>query len=213
MVDLGKRWEAKNEPSLSTKVREAVRSPGALKPRLEYAIRMIEIQIQKLDQTSNRFNERDKSIFNRVVNAYEKHDVTRARVFANELLEVRKMEQMILHARLALEQIVLRLKTVTELGDVAVTLSPVIGVIQNIKRAMISISPQADRELTEIGDLLSGIVWDAGSITGSTINFDVINEDSRQILIEAATIAEQRMKTKFPELPTIEEKIGAPIRP
>jgi len=210
---LSKRWEAKNETPLSTKLKESVRPPGALKPRLESAVRRIEIQVQKMDQTSNRFSERDRSIFNRVVDAYEKHDMMRAHVFANELAEIRKMEQMILHAKLALEQIVLRLKTVTELGDVAVALAPVIGVVQNIKRAMSTVSPEAEKELTDIGELLSGIVWDAGSITGSSINFDTVNEDSQKILSEAATVAEQRMKTKFPELPTIDEKVGEAIRP
>lgn len=213
MSGLSKRWEAKNETPLSTKLKESVRPPGALKPRLESAVRRIEIQVQKMDQTSNRFSERDRSIFNRVVDAYEKHDMMRAHVFANELAEIRKMEQMILHAKLALEQIVLRLKTVTELGDVAVALAPVIGVVQNIKRAMSTVSPEAEKELTDIGELLSGIVWDAGSITGSSINFDTVNEDSQKILSEAATVAEQRMKTKFPELPTIDEKVGEAIRP
>ena len=123
------------------------------------------------------------------------------------------MEQMILNAKLALEQIVLRLKTVTELGDVAVTLAPVIGVVQNIKRGMAAISPEAEKELTSISDLLSGIVWDAGSIAGTTINFDTVNEDSQKILVEASAVAEQRMKTKFPELPAIDEKLGEKLKP
>jgi len=213
MASLSKRWEAKNEQPLSAKIKESVRPQGALKPRLENAIHKIDIQVQKLDQTSNRFNDRDRSIFNRVVDAYEKHDMMRAHVFANELAEIRKMEQMIFHAKLALEQIVLRLKTVTELGDVAVALAPVIGVVQNIKRGMAAVSPEAEKELTDIGDLLSGIVWDAGSITGSSINFDTVNEDSQKILSEAAAIAEQRMKTKFPELPSIDEKVGEKLKP
>jgi len=213
MSGLSKRWDNKDEQALSSKIKEAVHPPGALKPRLDSAIRRIEVQIQKLDQTTNRFSDRDKNIFNRVVDSYEKHDMTRAHIFANELSEIRKMEEMILHARLALEQIVLRLKTVTELGDVAVTLAPVIGVVQNIKRGMASISPEAEKELTSISDLLSGIVWDAGSITGSTINFDTVNEGSQSILSEAAAVAEQRMKTKFPELPSIEEKVGEKLNP
>lgn len=208
MVDsFGARWEKRDEPSLSTKVKEAVRPPGPLKPRLDYAVKRIEMQVQRLDQASTRFNERDKSIFNRIVDAYGKHDSARAGVFANELAEIRKMEKMIIHARLALEQIVLRLKTVTELGDVAVTLLPVVGVIRDIKTGMSAISPQAEKELGEIGNLLSGIVVDAGAVTGMTINFESMNEDSQKILEEASTIAEQRMKDTFPDLPG-KTKIG-----
>lgn len=195
------RWERTDNTSLSTKVKEAVRPPGPLKPRLDAAIKRIDLQVQRLDQASNRFNERDKAIFNRIVEAYSKHDSARASVLANELAEIRKMEQMIIHARLALEQITLRLRTVTELGDVAVTLLPVVGVIRDIKTGISSISPQAEKELGEIGNLLSGIVVDAGAVTGSTINFESANEDSQKILEEAAAIAEQRMKETFPDLP------------
>lgn len=201
MDSFAKRWERSDDRPFSVKVKEAVRPPGPLKPRLDEAIKRIELQIQRLDLASNRFQERDKTIFNRIVDAYTKHDTARANVFASELVEIRKMEKMIIHARLALEQIALRLKTVTELGDVAVTLLPVVSVIRNIKAGMASISPQAEKELGEISNLLSGIVLDAGSITGMTINFETVNEDAQKILEEAAAIAEQKMRETFPELP------------
>jgi len=196
-----KRWDKDGGPTLSAKLKDAVRPPGPLKPRLDTATKRIETQIQRLDQASNRFQDRDKTIFNRVVDAYSKHDVQRANVFANELAEIRKMETMIFHARLALEQITLRLKTVTELGDVAMTLLPVVGVIGDIKTGMASINPQAEKELGEIGNLLSGIVMEAGATTGTSLSFESANEDSAKILDEAQTIAESRMKETFPELP------------
>jgi hypothetical protein len=34
-----------------------------------------------------------------------------------------------------------------------------------------------------------------------TLNFDSVNEDASKILTEAATVAEQRVKEKFPDLP------------
>jgi division protein CdvB (Snf7/Vps24/ESCRT-III family) len=57
---------------------------------LDFAVRRIELQIQRLDNASDRFSERDKSIFVRIVEAYSKHDMPRANVFANELAEIRK---------------------------------------------------------------------------------------------------------------------------
>ena len=44
-------------------------------------------------------------------------------------------------------------------------------------------------------------MMEAGSGTGMTLNFDNVNEDAGKILNEAATVAEQRIKDKFPELP------------
>jgi hypothetical protein len=34
-----------------------------------------------------------------------------------------------------------------------------------------------------------------------TLNFDSVNEDASKILAEAATVAEQKVKDKFPDLP------------
>ena len=197
-----KRWEDRRsgEP-LTDRIKGAVRPPGPLKPRLNVAVRRLDLQIQKLDQANERFSKRDKSIFARIVDAYTKHDMARANVFASELAEIRKMEKMIMHARLALEQIGLRLRTVSELGDVVSTLGPAVSVLRAVKGGMANMFPEAERELGQIGDILSGIIMEAGQSTGFSMNFETTNEDAQKILTEAATVAEQKIKEKFPELP------------
>jgi division protein CdvB (Snf7/Vps24/ESCRT-III family) len=206
-----KRWDEKpDEQPLTERIREAVRPPGPLKPRLDMAIRRLELQIQKLDQASERFSQRDKSIFARIVDAYTKHDMARAKVFANELAEIRKMEKMIMQAKLALEQIALRLRTVSELGDVVSTLGPAITVLRAVKTGMVSIFPEAERELGFISNLLSGIMVEAEQTTGLSINFETANEDAQRILTEAAAVAEQRIKEKLPELPSEIPQIPLP---
>jgi division protein CdvB (Snf7/Vps24/ESCRT-III family) len=197
-----KKWETRREEQpLTNRVKEAVKPPGPLKPRLDFAVRRIELQVQKLDQATDRFGQRDKTIFARIVDSYTKHDTARANVFANELAEIRKMEKLIINARLALEQIVLRLRTVSELGDVVSTLGPAVGVLRSVKAGLVSVFPEAESELGEIGNMLSGIMMEAGTGSGMTLNFDNVNEDAGKILTEAATVAEQRVKEKFPDLP------------
>ena len=197
-----KKWETRREEQpFTNRIKDAVKSPGALKPRLDFAVRRIELQVQKLDQATDRFTQRDKAIFARIVDAYSKHDTARANVFANELAEVRKMERLIMNAGLALEQIVLRLRTVSELGDVVSTLGPAVGVLRSVKAGLVSVFPEAENELGEIGNMLSGIMIEAGQGSGMTLNFDSVNEDASKILNEAATVAEQRIKEKFPDLP------------
>jgi division protein CdvB (Snf7/Vps24/ESCRT-III family) len=190
------------------RVKESLRPPGPLKPRLDMAIRRIELQVQRLDQAGERFSDRDKKIFARIVDAYTKHDMARANVFANELAEIRKMEKMIMHGRLALEQIVLRLRTVSELGDIVTTLAPAVGVLRSVKSGMSAIFPEAERELGQIGTMLNGIIIDAGQSTGLSINFESANEDAQKILAEASTVAEQKIKEKFPDLPAGIPQVG-----
>ena len=198
-----KKWgDGVDDVPLSTRIRDAVRPPGPLKPRLDFAVKRMDLQIQKLDKAADRFNDRDKVIFQKIVNAYTKHDMARANVFANELAEIRKMERMIMHSRLALEQIVLRLSTVSELGDVVSTLAPAVNVLRSVKNGMGSVFPEAEREIGSIGNLLSGIIMDAGYNSGMNIDFQTAGDDAQKILNEAASVAEQKVKEKFPELPT-----------
>jgi len=65
----------------------------------------------------------------------------------------------------------------------------------------VNIFPEAERELGQIGDMLSGIIMEAGQSTGTSINFEATNDDAQKILSEAAAVAEQKVKEKFPELP------------
>ena len=198
-----KKWGENKESSQSigTKVKETVKPQGPLKPRLDFAVRRIEIQVQRLDQAGHRFSERDKQLFSRIIQAYSRHDIPHANVFANELAEIRKMETMIMHTRLALEQIVIRLNTVSDLGDVVSTLGPAVSVLQGVRSGMSGILPEAESELGQIGTMLTGIIVDSGQSSDLTINVGAANEDAQKILAEAATIAEEKIKDTLPELP------------
>ena len=174
-----------------------------MKPRLDLAVRQIQVQVAKLDSTSTKLRERDNSIFNKVVGSLQKHDTQHASVFANELAEIRKMNKMVTQAKLALEQIVLRLNTITELGDIVVTLTPAMAVIRNVKQGLVGVLPEAESEIGEISGLLSSILVDAGTVGGYSLNFEAANEDAEKILAEASAVAEQRMKDRFPEVPAV----------
>jgi division protein CdvB (Snf7/Vps24/ESCRT-III family) len=139
-------------------------------------------------------------IFQKVVDAYSKHDTISANVYANEVAAIRKMEKMIFDARLALEQIALRTNTATGLGDVAVTLSPVSGIMNGIKSGITSINPQTEKELGEINNLLNGIVVEASAVTEMNINFESVNEDSSKIINEAKIVVEAKMSDSFQNL-------------
>ncbi len=174
-----------------------------LKQKLDYAVRRLTLQISKLDQASERFTQKDRAMFARLVDAISKHDTAHANIYANELAEVRKMAKLVMNAKLALDQVMLRIQTCTELGDVVANLGPAIGVLRSVGSCMGGVLPEAENELGEIGNMLSGLMFEAGLNSGMTMNFDNVNEDAAKILTEAATVAEQKVNDNFPELPAI----------
>ena len=76
------------------------------------------MQLSKLEKISAKLREKDQVIFKRVVHSLQNHDSHYAKLLSGELSQVRKMNKMVDSAKLALEQIQLRLHTVTEFGDV-----------------------------------------------------------------------------------------------
>lgn len=197
-----KKWEARKEgPSFTTAIKETVQPVAPLKTRLDFAIRKLDLQINKLDQANDRFTQKDKTLFTKLVDAYTKHDQAHANIYASELAELRKMSKLIMNARLALDQVSLRIRTVSELGDVVATLGPCIGVLRSVSGGLGGVLPEAEGELGDIGNLLSGLMFEAGASSGMSLNFDSVNEDASKILAEAATVAEQRVNANFPDLP------------
>ena len=196
-----KKWEESDRGKLKSMIK-----PGMpLKSKIELAIRRIEAQMSYLESSLNRFADRDKYLFSKVVDAYSSNQIQRANVFANELAELRKMANFMINAQLALERVILRLRTVTQLGNVVVNLAPATEVLQNVRTGIAGMLPNAEKELEQVGIMLNDIMVEAGHTTGIAPDFEVASEDARRILNEAATVAEQRMKEKFPELPSLKQ--------
>jgi division protein CdvB (Snf7/Vps24/ESCRT-III family) len=197
-----KKWESsRDEVSFTDSIKQAVKPQQPLKPQMDFAVRRLTLQVNKLDQAGERFSQKDRALFAKLVDAYAKHDTAHANIYANELAEVRKMAKLVMNARLALDQVMLRIQTCTELGDVVSNLGPAISVLRSVGSCMGGVLPEAENELGEIGNMLSGLMFDAGLNSGMTMNFDTVNEDAAKILTEAATVAEQKVSANFPELP------------
>jgi division protein CdvB (Snf7/Vps24/ESCRT-III family) len=201
MSQFSSSWEKKKTAGLGERLRSAFNNPGPLKPRLDALMHQMQVVMAKLDTSMAKIRDRDNALFAKTVAAVQKHETQRASMFANELAEVRKVGKMVTQSKLALEQIVLRLNTITELGDIVATLAPATSIVRNVKQDIVGVMPDAEGELGEVSSLLSGILVDAGSMGGYSLNFEVANEEAEMALSEAAAVAESRMKEKFPELP------------
>jgi division protein CdvB (Snf7/Vps24/ESCRT-III family) len=117
------------------------------------------------------------------------------------------MNSMVDSAKLALEQIQLRLNTMTELGDVVVTLSPAMSVIKGIQGGLSSMMPEADQSLGQISDLLGNIMTGTGqAISSSTVAKDIgvtsLDEEAMKIIEDATATVEESTRSKFPDLPS-----------
>jgi division protein CdvB (Snf7/Vps24/ESCRT-III family) len=203
----GKKWNSNAQSeSIRDKLREVTQSQTPLKPRIEEAQRRLQIQISKLDSISSKMQEKDKVIFSRIVNAMQNHDSHYAKVLSGELSQIRRTNKMVNSAKLAFEQIQLRLNTMTELGDVVVTLSPAMSVIKGIQGGLKTMLPEADQSFGQISELLGGIMSgssqmaSSSEILGAGVSSMSLDEEAVDIMQEATAIVEENTRDKFPDL-------------
>ena len=202
MSDLQNKWNKQQKPGITDKINDTFNPKGALKPKIQNGIKKLQTQIAKLDSMIVKLNERDAKLFKRIVEATQSHDVSASRILSKELVEVRKTTKILGNARIALEQIELRLTTYHDLGDTVVTIMPTIGLMKNLKSSLVKFMPNADQEINQMAQMLGGFMTDSFS-TDATFGMDeTTNSESEKILQEAAAVAESSVGNRFPSMPT-----------
>ena len=202
MSDLQNKWNKQQKPRITDKINDTFNPKGALKPKIQNGIKKLQTQIAKLDSMIVKLNERDSKLFKRIVAATQSHDVSASRILSKELVEVRKTTKILGNARIALEQIELRLTTYHDLGDTVVTIMPTIGLMKNLKSSLVKFMPNADQEINQMAQMLGGFMTDSFS-TDATFGMDeTTNSESEKILQEAAAVAESSVGNRFPSMPT-----------
>ena len=211
--DNNKKWnnDYTSKEGIRDKLREAAQSQTPLKLRIEEAQRKLQIQIAKLDGISSKMQEKDKVIFGRIVKAMQNHDSHYGKLLSGELSQIRKIIKMLDSTKVAFEQIQLRLNTMTELGDVVVTLNPAMNAIKGIQGGLSSMMPQADQSFGQISDLLGNIMTDSSQTSNMTAAIDSssikLDEQAIDILQEATLLVEENTRDKFPDLQLSKDKI------
>ena len=201
MGGIQNQWSKAPSPSVSDKITDMVKPKGALKPRVQNAIQRLQKQTAKLDAMLGNLQERDSKIFQRIVEATQQHDTHTSKVLSNELAEVRKVTKVLGNARMALEQIELRLTTYHDLGDTVTTIMPTIGLMKNMKSSLAKFMPGADQEISSMAAMLGGFMVDTFSGEASFGADAPSNEETDRILKEAAAVAENSVNDKFPDMP------------
>ena len=202
MTQLQDKWTKQSQPGISEKINDVIKPKGALKPRVQTAIKQLKLQISKLDNMLTKLNERDSKIFQRIVEATQQHDTQKSKVLSSELAEIRKVTKILSNARIALERIELRLTTTNDIGDTVMTIMPTMGLMKNLKSSLGKIMPGAEQEISQMADMLGGFMTDSFAGDGAFGIDESTNMESDKILQEAAAVAENSTGDLFPSVPT-----------
>tara|TARA_B100000959_G_scaffold178649_1_gene186825 strand:+ start:34 stop:690 length:657 start_codon:yes stop_codon:yes gene_type:complete len=204
MVSFSDKWNTlKSNEKLSQAFMGRVKPDAPLKNRLDTAQKKLQLQITKLAEIDTKLQQKNNAFFEKIVNYKKANNETYAKVYANELAENRKHQKMINNAKLSMEQIQIRLNTVSELGDVVVTLSPCMSLIKGLSTSLGGMMPTVSDSMQDLSSMLGDIVT-GSSIThdGSLGQMDTMNSDATAILEEAQSIVSENTRQSMPDPPS-----------
>tara|TARA_Y100000310_G_scaffold133148_1_gene132071 strand:- start:33 stop:686 length:654 start_codon:yes stop_codon:yes gene_type:complete len=198
-----KNWrEVKNTINFSQKFLDKIKPETALKNRINDAEKKMEGQILRLEQVQNKLKQNHDHVFKKIVEAKLIRNESRARTFAIELQEIRKTKNKITEAKLAMEQIKLRLGTVSELGDIVITLSPCMSLIKGLAPSISALMPQMHASMGDLTNVFGDMLTDSSLSQESLTPTYQGNAETEAILQEAHNVLEGRTRTAIPEPPT-----------
>ena len=191
-----------NRESISQKVIGKVKPDEPLKNKIDLAQRKLQSQISKLEGINEKLQKKHDMIFEKIVNAQRNNKTGYAQAYAVELTQVRKMKNMVGGAKLSMEQVKLRLDTVSELGDVVVTLSPCMSIIKGLSPSLSGVMPEANASMQDLSQILGDVM--SGSSVGIGDSMSTVpetNADTLAILEEAHSVIAGQTKSSIPDIP------------
>ena len=198
-----KNWrEVKNGINLSQKFLDKIKPQTALKNGINNAEKEMECQILRLEQVHNKLKQNHDHVFKKIVDAKLTRNESRARSYAVELQEIRKIQNKIAGAKLVMEQMKLRLSTVSELGDIVVTLSPCMSLIKGLAPSISGLFPEMNASMQDLPNMLQDLLTDSSLSEEPIIPTYQGNADTEAILQDAQNVLEGRIRTTMPEPPT-----------
>ena len=200
-----KNWREVKNNILSQKFLDRVRPEARLKNKMYDAGKKMESQILRLEQTHTKLKQNYDHIFKKIVECKRNgnnENESRARTYAIELQEIKKAKNKIAEAKLAMEQIKLRLNTVSELGDIVVTLSPCMSLIKGLAPSISTLMPQMHTSMEDLTNMFGDMLTDSSLSQESMTPTYQGNTDTDAILQEAHDVIEGKTRTAMPEPPT-----------
>ncbi|MDE1852686.1 MAG: hypothetical protein KGI38_02935 [Thaumarchaeota archaeon] len=163
----------------------------SLKPKIASTIKEIEYHRKELENLRIRLDQRRKALFDTTVRAMMTKDNSKANVYANEWAELRKVGKVVYASELALTQVVLRLESIVDVGDVMSHMSMAFKVLRKVNKTVQGLVPSLDQASDDINNALSETMVGMGDVSPS-ISLNIQTGSGEEIVEQAKKLAEER---------------------
>ena len=178
--------------------------PDEFRARLNASLSELSAQIERLKFKFKELEQRGKLYLDRCVEALVMKDEEHALMYANEIAELRKLANIILHSELILEQVKIRLESILELSDVIGLVTSLRGMIGKVAGEVSKIAPEAAMQLEELSKQIDEFVASSGSpeVQAPTTVYE-LSDEAAKIFEDAKQIVAMKLKESFPDVPVL----------
>jgi division protein CdvB (Snf7/Vps24/ESCRT-III family) len=162
-----------------------------IRPKISSTIKEIEFHRKELENLRSKLEQRRRGLFDTTVKAMMAKDQTKATIYANEWAELRKVGKVVYASELALTQVVLRLESIVDVGDVMAHMSMAFKVMQKVNKAVTGLMPSLDQASEDINNALSETMVGMSNISPS-IQLNINTESGEELVEQARKLAEER---------------------
>lgn len=162
-----------------------------VKPKISSTIKEIELHRRELENLRAKLELRRKTLFDTTVRAMIAKDTPKASVYANEWAELRKVGKVVYASELALTQVILRLESIVDVGDVMQHMSMAFRVLRKVNKTVQGLVPSIDQASSEISTALTETMAEMGNVSPS-ISLNIQTESGEELVEQARKLAEER---------------------
>lgn len=171
-----------------------------LKNKIISASKTIEKRKFEISNLRLRLENRRQSLFEQVVRAIERKETDKASVYASELCEIKKVLRVVTVSELSLIQMILRLESIHDVGDVSVYMDEAFKVMKSIGPKISGVMPALEHATDDVKSMLSETLVDLGNLSPS-ISIDIKSDDGSEIIEKAKLYADQRAQELKSDIP------------
>ncbi len=193
----------RREETIGEKIRSWFKSNNEpIDKKIILAHYRVKTSLGRINSYLDKLEQRDRELFQSIVEALMKKDEKRAKMYAREVAEIRRISKQLITAKYALEQVALKLETFLIFGGATKELIPIINIMREAVNLTRSVGSEAWVELyATIRELESAM---GTGVAGWEVELDVgLDAEARKVLEEAKIAAEHAVKEKYAELPKI----------
>lgn len=172
-----------------------------LRPKIKQIQYRISDEIIKLQNIFNDLKTQDEELIKKLDISIRENNIQYSSLISSELNGIRKSSRAIWTSKIVLDTLHNQICNISSFKDLVEKLTPSLTVMKSIRSLLISHIRESDHEFKNISDLLCDVLFNAGQLGGSLINFKIANNAAVDITDDAIFKAENKIKIEFLPIP------------